>query len=207
MFVLIHTTKCEYFIPILNKGKIKSGSKTNASYFGEKKSDYIFLTLLSDNICTLLLPGIPFYLSTDILQNCPFWYSVGWPYPEKKDCTNNHIYIDPKKVSINKVLVKFEKEIIKHIQQFNKIIDNRTDLSNEVKNAMKKSTLMMNNQIIIKKDILLHKYLLAVPSPKLLCSFNKNDLHHINSIINAKYKKTILLNEIPQKASDVKILS
>lgn len=146
---LVHNTDELYLGKILLDGKLKSSSKTkNIRMYGHPSgSKYIFLRLSQKNDFGNL------YLDSKLLLENVFYLHTGWhgePVTEM---------IDGRKLTLrqlNKILIEFKKQV----QKFYK---------NQIKNNIP-IPLMMSNEILVKNNIDLKKYLIKINISK----FNKN---------------------------------
>ena len=146
---LVHNTDELYLGKILIDGKLKSSSKTkNIRMYGHSSgSKHIFLRLSQKNDFSNL------YLDSKLLLENVFYLHTGWhgePVTE---------IIDGRKLTLkqlNKILTEFKKQV----QKFYK---------NQIKNNIP-IPLMMSNEILVKNNIDLKKYLIKINISK----FNKN---------------------------------
>ncbi len=174
MFVLMHCAYYKYVNRIINEKYIKPSNETGLSFAGQPNYPHVYLSLVSDKVKTDPFNSVvyPFYLSTDLLKDGPFWIAVRWK--TEKDS----IYVDPAKDDINQVLKQFEKMILK---------DQKT----------KRIHISMSNQIIIKRQISLEKYLIAVVDPVNYFSYwTKEKNIKLRDKIKTKYKNTKILKTI-----------
>ncbi len=125
---------------ILREGYLKSSKKThNYAMFGDE-TPYIYLRLQTPGDVGHL------YLDTDLLLNCVFYLNIGW-----------HAGIDKSSVKYNgrdltheqldEILQDFYKKVTKYRRDINKV---------------RKTILIdpsMSNEILVRKDISLKKYL------------------------------------------------
>ena len=158
---LLHNTDNDKIITILQQGKLKPSSKTgNVRMFGQSQgSPYIFLRLNTKNDFS------NFYIDHELLLENKFYLQTGWyaePINNKIDGTK----INSKK--LKDLLNKFRIEVNKFIksQKTNKIP-------------------MMSNEILVKKNIDLHKYL-----KKIIIDRNDKNLVSILEILKQKYPET-----------------
>ncbi len=173
----MHCAHYKHVNKILTQKYIKPSIDTGINFFGELHSENIYLSLVSKKLKTtpFTMPTVyPFYLSTDLLKECPFWISVGWQTETKS------LFIDPSKKDINIVLKKFEKLILAYI---------------------KKNGNIMQNQIIIRRPISLEKYLLSVPDPvKYFNNLTKDQAKKIKDKVK-KMSNVEILDEVPYVAN------
>jgi hypothetical protein len=147
---------------ILEDGFLKSSSKTkNVKLYGrEKGSPYIFLSLPigKEVIMTTLV------LDEKLLLEHSFYLHTGWSGEVNK---NEKKYIGKELTSpeLSKILNKFEKDINK-----NGFITS------------------MSNEILVKNNISLKKYLREIKIVKVMGDKNPKILENIMNIIKSNYK-------------------
>lgn len=127
---------------ILTDGQLKPSSKTgNIKGYGlTGGSKYIYLRLDKKNDIGNL------YFNSELLLNCVFYLNVGW----HGEITTNTIKIDGKKldkIQLNLLLTDFNKKVNNYYNNFGK------------KN---KIPIMMSNEIMVKKNIPLKKFLVKI---------------------------------------------
>jgi hypothetical protein len=158
---LIHTTDENNILKILEDGKLKSSSNTkNVRLYGKSEgSKYIYLRLGKKN------DYANFVLDKKLLLENVFYLQTGWsaiPLSEK---------IDGKTLSENQldeILKKFNENVNNYIK------DNKKNIG---------FTIQMSNEIIIKNNIDLKKYLKKVNISKYdkkIDNFLKNNYPNTN---------------------------
>lgn len=162
---LIHTIDENNLVNILDDGYLKPSSKTkNVRMYGQKQgSKYIYLRLNKKNDIGNL------YLDINFLLKCTFYLNIGW----KGEVTNETIKVKGKELTEEKLkdlLKKFNTKTQKYYKDFME------------KNEM---PIMMSNEILVKKNISLHKYL------KKIYVVNKTD--KIKNILDNKYPNIKLI--------------
>jgi len=146
---------------ILNDEFLKSSSKTkNVHLYGIKKgTPYIFLKIPSSSSFS----GITLILDEKLLLEHNFYLHIGWKAEVDK---NEKKYIGKELSSseLAKILNKFKKDIQKYTQKYQKeqFFDSR-----------------MSNEILVKNNISLKKYLLEIKIAKSLIDENPKLLEYI----------------------------
>ena len=162
---LIHSTDENNLINILEDGYLKPSSKTkNIRMYGQKKgSKYIYLRLNKKNDIGNL------YFDFKFLLTCTFYLNIGW----KGEITEETIKVrgqDLTEEKLKDLLKKFSVKTQKYYKDFVK------------KNQI---PIMMSNEILIKKNISLQKYL------NKIFIINKTD--KLKNILNNKYHNVKIL--------------
>lgn len=151
---LLHNTDESYLSKILIDGKLKSSSKTkNIRMYGQPSgSKYIFLRLDQKNDYGNL------YLDSKLLLENVFYLHYGWygdPVTKK---------IDGRKLTsnqLNKLLIDFREQVKKNY---------KINIKNNIP-----TPLMMSNEILVKNNIDLNKYLIKINMSK----FDKNICEYV----------------------------
>jgi hypothetical protein len=151
---------------ILEDGFLKSSSKTkNIQLYGSKKgSPYIFLKLpIGKNMILNTL-----VLDEKLLLENNFYLHTGWSGEVNKD-EKKYIGKELTQLQLSKILNNFEKDIHKFLSKLNPIF---------AFNA---------NEILVKNNISLKKYLLEIQIVKVMADKNPKILENIKNIIKTKY--------------------
>lgn len=163
---LIHTTQENFMLKILKDGKLKSSSKTkNVQLYGHKQgSKYIYLRLgLKKHY-----PIIIYNLNKLLLDNV-FYLHIGWhAEPASKKIDGRKLTL----LELDNLLNDFVNKVKKYYKK--PFVDNDT-----------KIPLMMSNEILIKNNINLNKYLKKIA----IANHDKN----IEKIIDEKYRNVKLM--------------
>jgi hypothetical protein len=152
---------------ILEDGFLKSSSKTkNVQLYGlEKGSPYIFLTLpIGKNMIMNTL-----ILDEKLLLEHTFYLHTGWSGEVDKD-EKKYIGKEFTHLELSKILNKFEKDIHKYLLKSNEIYS------------------FYSNEILVKNNISLKKYLREIKIVKQIADKNPKILENIINIIKTKYK-------------------
>lgn len=161
---LLHSTDNTHIYKILLDGKLKSSSKTkNIRMYGQPSgSKYIYLRLDQKN------DNGDLYLDIKLLLENVFYLQTGWhgePITKK---------IDGRKltfIQLKKLLNEFKKQIQKYY---------KTQIKNNIH-----IPLMMSNEILVKNNIDLKKYLIKIK----MIGFNKN----VHEFVNDNYPNTTII--------------
>jgi len=187
-YYLVHSVvdpQNDKILKILSDGYLYSSTYSEQQGISGVPLQYVYFTLLGDNIS--FHGGVNFIISTDILFERSFRYALSW--------IGSHIN------ETTKVNYKFN-DVNKVLDKINLYIDN-------IK-KMDPDHSIMSHEILLKKKINLHRYLVAIccrkklssdiiifiknhyPNVKILDTFPKsaNELNNmINKDNNYKYKK------------------
>ena len=162
---LIHTTQENFMLKILKDGKLKSSSKTkNVQLYGQEQgSNYIYLRLgLKKDYANI-------YLDYKLLLDNVFYLHIGWQAePASKKIDGGKLTL----LELDNLLNDFVNKVKKYYKK--PFVDNDSKLP-----------LMMSNEILIKNNINLNKYLKKIA----IANYDKN----IEKIIDEKYPNVKLM--------------
>lgn len=160
--MLLHNTDEKYIYKILSDGKLKSSSKTkNIRMYGNQNnnigSKYIYLRISQSGDYGNL------YLDSKLLLENIFYLQLGW----HGEVIDKHEKIDGRKLTpkeLKNILLKFKKKV-------------KTYYQNQIKNNIP-IPLMMSNEILVKNNIDLRKYLKRIhivdKNKKIIDKINKS---------------------------------
>lgn len=175
-YYLVHSVidpNPDKILNILHDGYLYSSSHTKkyGLFYGEYL-DYVYFSLLGDRKPSFGSGGVSFIINSKILYERTFRYAHGWIGNDlDKSFKVNYKFDD-----VGKILVQLNKYI------------NEIDVNNPL--------LMTSHEILLKKKVNLHKYLVAI------CC--KNNLsHEIISYINKEYPNVLILNVFPSSADEL----
>lgn len=156
-------------LKILKDGYLYSGFETgNSALFGSPTAKYIYFSLLNEDIT--FKHAVTFIINGQILYDRPFRYSLGW-FTEDLDMN-----IEAKHQDINKILQK----IANHI----KLVSD-----DELKRSM-------SHEILIRKQVNLHKYLVAICCSQLLTP-------NIINYVKQYYPRVKILDKFPETSQEL----
>ncbi len=162
---------------ILHDGYLYSSSHTKKhGLFRGEYLDYVYFSLFGDHKPSFGFGGVSFIFDSKILHDRSFRYSHSWIGND----LNKSVKVSYKYDDVDKIL-----------DQLNKYI-NQIDANNPL--------IMASHEILLKKKVNLHKYLVAI------CCKDNLSSEIINYIIE-QYPKVIILDDFPSSASELNNLS
>lgn len=164
----------EKILKILKDEHLRASSETKqfGIYHGEYL-DYVFFSLFGDEKPAFGYGGVNFILDSKILLKRSFRYALKWVGNDLEKSIKVNYRID----NVNKVLDEINKHII------------NIDINDPRK--------MTSHEIMIKKKISLHRYLVAI------CCKNRLSDESIE-YINKNYPNVKILDEFPESANELK---
>lgn len=133
MYLIHNISNKKNIYKILKDGYLKPSSKTKNIQMSGYNTKYIFLRLNKKN------DEANIYLDYRLLLDTVFYLNIGW----SGDVTNNSIKIDGTKLD--------EKQLKQILKIFNEKVNNYIKLN--------ETPILMTNEILVKRDISLKKYL------------------------------------------------
>ena len=160
----------EMILKILKSGYLYAGFYTkNYRLFGRPEAKYVYFTLYDPNNPHKF--GYNFFISDRILYHRSFRHSLGW-HSEDSDVNTK---------------VKYPKDNIKKIL---------AEITSHIINLVGSARAWMGHEILIKKKVNLHKYLVGISS---CCGFS----NEFREYVNFYYPATKLFDEYPNNMTEI----